>query len=180
MRPALRRMYVTVRDAATYLPVVERLGFRPLPVPLGPRGRLEPGYAPPVTLDGEGYASVGLDFGPGSVDGWLARLVAAELGLDDDGPLDANAREITLDGRRIALTPLEFGVLRRLDASEGRAVTRPELLREVWGYDFTGGSNVVDAAVRALRHKLGDHGELVETVRGVGYRVHEEWRTLVA
>jgi Transcriptional regulatory protein, C terminal/AAA ATPase domain len=180
MRPALRRMYVTVNDAATYLPVVEKLGFRPLPVPLGPRGREDAGWAAPVGLDGRDYASVVLDFGPGSVDGWLARLVAAELGLDDGRPLDESARELTVGGRLVALTPLEFGVLRHLDAAGGRTVSRPELLSQVWGYEFAGGSNVVDAAVRSLRHKLGDAAVVVETVRGSGYRVPEEWRTLVA
>jgi Transcriptional regulatory protein, C terminal/AAA ATPase domain len=180
MRPALRRMYVTVRDAATYLPVVTQLGFRPLPAPRGPRGQEEPGYAAPVVLDGQIYASVMLDFGPSSVDGWLARLVAAELGLADDRPLDEASREIAVGGRRVALTPLEFGVLRHLDAAGGRTVGRAELLREVWGYEFTGGSNVVDAAVRSLRRKLGDAASVVETVRGAGYRVHQDWRTLVA
>jgi hypothetical protein len=180
MRPRLRRMYVTVRDAATYLPVVERLGFRPLPLPLGPQGRVDPGFAAPAVLDGDGYASVGLDFGPGSVDGWLARLVAAELGLDDDSPLDPSARELTVDGRRVGLTRLEFGVLCHLDAAGGRTVSRDELLHEVWGYQFTGGSNVVDAAVRSLRGKLGDAALVVETIRGSGYRVRDEWRTLVA
>ncbi len=180
MRPALRRMYVTVRDTATYLPVVARLGFRPLPAPLGPGGRVDPGFAAPVVLDGDGYATVGLDFGPGSVDGWLARLVAAELGLHDDRRLDPAGREVTIDGRRVALTALECGVLCRLDAAGGRTVSRSELLKEVWGHEFTGGSNVVDAAVYSLRHKLGDAAVLVETVRGVGYRVHEEWRTLAA
>ena len=180
MRPALRRMYVAVNDAATYLPVVEELGFRPLPAPLGPRGQEDAGPAAPAALDGQDYATVVLDFGPGSVDGWLARLVATELGLDDDVPLDESARELTVGGRLVALTPLEFGVLRHLDGAAGRTVSRPELLTEVWGYEFVGGSNVVDAAVRSLRHKLGDSAVVVETVRGAGYRVPEEWRTLVA
>jgi hypothetical protein len=180
MRPALRRMYVTVQDAATYLPVVEKLGFRPLPGALGPRGRENPEPAAPAPLDDREYTSVVLDFGPGSVDGWLSGLVATELGLDDDCALDASARELSVGGRLVALTPLEFGVLRHLDAAGGRTVSRPELLSEVWGYEFAGGSNVVDAAVRSLRHKLGDAAVVVETVRGAGYRVPEEWRTLVA
>ena len=141
---------------------------------------MDPGFAAPVVLDGDGYATVGLDFGPGSVDGWLARLVAAELGLHDDRRLDPAGREVTIDGRRVALTALECGVLCRLDAAAGRTVSRSELLMEVWGHEFTGGSNVVDAAVYSLRHKLGDAAVLVETVRGVGYRVHEDWRTLAA
>jgi Transcriptional regulatory protein, C terminal len=180
MRPALRRMYVAVADPATYLPVVEQLGFRPLPLPLGPRGQVEAGLAPAAVLDGVGYTSVVLDFGPGSVDGWLARLVAVELGLDDDQRLDPGSRELTVDGHRIALTRLEFGVLQHLDAAGGRTVSRVELLTDVWGYRYTGGSNVVDAAVRSLRHKLGENGVLVETVRGAGYRVRAEWRTLIA
>lgn len=180
MRPALRRMYVTVRDAATYLPVVEKLGFRPLPAPAGPGGREEAGFAEPAKLDGEAYASVSLDFGPGSVDGWLARLVAAELGVDDSQPLDEESRELTVGGRRVALTPLEFGVLQRLDAACGRPVSRSDLLRDVWGTEWAGGSNVVDVAVRSLRHKLGDRAGLVETVRGIGYRLQEEWRAQIA
>jgi hypothetical protein len=180
MRPALRRMYVTVRDAPTYLPVVEKLGFRPLSMPLGPRGQAEPGLAPPAMLDGVGYASVGLDFGAGSVDAWLARLVAGELGLDDDQPLDSAARELTVNGRRVALTRLEFGIVQHLDAAAGRTVSRAELLSDVWGYRYAGGSNVVDAAVRSLRHKLGERAVLIETVRGIGYRLHPEWRTLIA
>ena len=173
-------MYVAVADPETYLPVVGQLGFRPLPLPLGPRGQVEAGLAPPAVLDGVGYASVALDFGPGSVDGWLARLVAVELGLDDDQRLDPGSRELTVDGHRIALTRLEFGVLEHLDAAGGRTVSRAELLSEVWGYRYAGGSNVVDAAVRSLRHKLGENGVLVETVRGAGYRVRAEWRTLIA
>ena len=180
MRPALRRMYVTVRDPAIYAAVVERLGFQPLPAPPGSGGHVDPGYAPPAALGAEEYTSIVLDFGSGSVDGWLARLVAAELGIDDERALDSDAREVTINGRRVALTPIEFGVLRRLDAVQGRTVSRAELLRDVWGYEYTGGSNVVDAAVRALRHKLGDAGALIETVRGVGYRRHGDWRTLAA
>jgi len=106
--------------------------------------------------------------------------VAVELGLDDDCALDVSARELSVGGRLVALTPLEFGVLRHLDEAGGRTVSRPELLSEVWGYEFAGGSNVVDAAVRSLRHKLGDAALVVETVRGSGYRVPEDWRTLVA
>ena len=173
-------MYVTVREPAVYAGVVERLGFQPLPAARASGSHLDPGFAPPVLFDGEGYTSIVLDFGSGSVDGWLARLVGAELGIDDDRMLDPDAREVTINGRRVALTPLEFGLLHRLDAVQGRTVSRDELLRDVWGYQYTGGSNVVDAALRSLRHKLGAAGALVETVRGVGYRLHGDWRTLAA
>ena len=163
LRPRLRRIYVVVRDVPTYWPVVEKLGFRPLP-------------GPPAVLDGAEYTSVVLDFGPGSVDGWLAGLLAAELGVDEEPELDAVARELSVQGRRVSLTPLEFGLLGHLREREGRAVARRELLAEVWGTEFTGGSNVVDAVVRSLRHKLGPAAPVVETVRGSGYRLRADWR----
>jgi AAA ATPase domain len=163
LRPALRRMYVVVRDVPTYWPVVEKLGFRPLP---------DSG----AVLDGNEYASVVLDFGPGSVDGWLATLVADELGIEEEPGLDEQARELSVDGTPVQLTPLEYGVFRHLREREGKTVTRPELLRDVWETDFTGGSNVVDAAVRSLRRKLGAAALVIETVRGSGYRMRPDWR----
>jgi len=81
------------------------------------------------------------------------------------------ARELLLDGQRIALTPLEFGVMALLESRSGEAVSRDELLRQVWGHAHEGGSNVVDAVVRGLRRKCGQHADMLETVRGVGYRL---------
>jgi Transcriptional regulatory protein, C terminal/AAA ATPase domain len=163
LRPALRRMYVVVQEVPTYWPVVEKLGFRPL----------ADGSA---VLDGAEYASVVLDFGPGSVDGWLASLVAGELGVTDEPELDEDSRELTVGGEPVSLTRLEFGLFRHLRDREGKSVSRHELLREVWGTEFTGGSNVVDATVRTLRRKLGSAASIVETVRGSGYRLREDWR----
>ena len=56
-------------------------------------------------------------------------------------------------------------------------MSRSDLLREVWGTEYTGGSNVVDAVVRSLRRKLGPAGAAVETVRGTGYRLRSDWRS---
>jgi uncharacterized protein (DUF934 family) len=166
LRPALRRMYVVVHDVPTYWPVVEKLGFRPV---------ADGG----VVIGERQYASVVLDFGPGSVDGWLARLVGAELGIDHERSLDSDSRELRVNGKAIALTPLEFGLFAHLRECEGRAVTRAELLREVWGTEFTGGSNVVDVVVRTLRRKLGPAAPALETVRGTGYRLRSDWRSLL-
>ena len=163
LRPSLRRMYLVVRDVATYWPVVDELGFRPLP-----HGDVE--------LDGVRYSSVVLDFGPDSVDGWLASLVGTRLGLHPGHGLDEDTRELMVEGRPRVLTPLEFGLFRHLGDRAGRISTRPELLREVWGTEFTGGSNVVDAVVRTLRVKLGPGADVVETVRGAGYRLRADWR----
>jgi Transcriptional regulatory protein, C terminal/AAA ATPase domain len=163
LRPHLRRIYVTVQDVPTYWPTVEKLGFRPA---------AEQG----VDLDGTTYTSVFLDFGPGSVDGWLAGLVASELGLESRIQLNESAHEVVIEGNRTQLTRLEFGVLRELDLARG-AVSRARLLETVWETSFTGGSNVVDAVVHSLREKLGPHGDAVETVRGIGYRLREGWTT---
>jgi hypothetical protein len=163
LRPALRRMYVVLRDVTTYWPVVERLGFRPLP-------------HDDVEIDGTRYSSVVLDFGPDSMDGWLTSLVGRQLGLREGHVLDEDTRELMVQGRPRVLTPLEFGMFRHLSGRAGRPVTRPELLREVWGTQFTGGSNVVDAVVRTLRVKLGAGADVVETVRGSGYRLRADWR----
>jgi hypothetical protein len=171
LRPDLRRIYVVVQDVETYWPIVERLGFRPIPSPDG-------GPPAPQLIGGASYSSVVLDFGPGSVDGWLAGLVADELGVGTD-PVDEGAREIVLDGRRIALTPLEFGVLKCLDTNAGTAVSRARLLEEVWGYGFDGETNVVNMVIASLRQKLHPASESIETIRGVGYRLPEGWKDLL-
>ena len=89
------------------------------------------------------------------------------------GPLaiDTETYRVTVSGRPLDLTFKEFELLRFLAERPGRVLTRPTLLREVWGYDFYGGTRTVDVHVRRLRAKLGpEHEHLVETVRGVGYR----------
>ena len=75
--------------------------------------------------------------------------------------------------RECHITKLECDVLHHLREHEGRPVTREALLRDVWGYEWTGGSNVVEVAVSGLRRKLGDRAAALETVRGVGYRLLE-------
>ncbi len=89
------------------------------------------------------------------------------------GPLslDTEAYRVTANGRPLDLTFKEFELLRFLASHPGRVYTRPALLREVWGYDFYGGTRTVDVHVRRLRAKLGpEHEQLIETVRSVGYR----------
>jgi DNA-binding response OmpR family regulator len=90
----------------------------------------------------------------------------------DPGPrLDAG--QLVLGDRTVALTPLESSVLAYLGARSGRAVSRAELLREVWGHESHSDGNLIEAAVSAIRRKLGEDAGLVETVRGVGYRWRE-------
>jgi Transcriptional regulatory protein, C terminal/AAA ATPase domain len=163
LRPALQRMYVVVHDVPTYWPVVEKLGFRPL----------KDGV---VVLDDISYSTVVLHFGLASVDGWLATLVGGELGFNPEPALDEQARELAIQGKLVAFTPLELGVFQYLREREGHTVSRVDLLREVWGTDYTGGSNVVDAVVRTLRQKLGAAAFALETIRGSGYRLRADWR----
>jgi DNA-binding response OmpR family regulator len=85
--------------------------------------------------------------------------------------LDVDSYQVTAQGRPLDLTYKEFELLRYLAERPGRVFTRPGLLREVWGYDFYGGTRTVDVHIRRLRAKLGPELEqLIETVRGVGYR----------
>ena len=157
LRPNLRRVYLTVHDLPTYAPVAIKLGFRPL-------------ADCNVTFDGKIYHTAMLDFGFSSVDGWISGLVAAELGVEEIGILDVDARELVLDGVRTDLTKLEFDVLRYLIQNEGKAISRDKLLDDVWGQTYHGGSNVVDVVIRSVRKKIGPRADMIETVRGVGYR----------
>lgn len=156
LRPSLRRIVTTVRALQTWAPIVTQLGFRPLDAV--------------VELDGAPNYTAVLDFGPESVDGWLTGLVGAELGVTDTVTLDEASREVVAGDRRIALSPLEFGVLRYLWAHEGNVIDRAALLEACWEADYDGGSNVVDVVMRGLRRKLGDRAAMIETLRGKGYR----------
>ena len=73
--------------------------------------------------------------------------------------LDVDAHELVLDGRRVPLTELEFEVMNYFSAHTGKMATRIALESEVWGNDYHGGSNVVDAGVKSLRKKLGERGD---------------------
>jgi DNA-binding response OmpR family regulator len=83
--------------------------------------------------------------------------------------LDKRARRVKLDGQLVELTAREFAMLEVLMRHQGQVLAREQLLSHVWGYDYDPGSNVVDVYVGYLRRKLG--GDLIETVRGVGYRL---------
>ena len=89
------------------------------------------------------------------------------------GPLrvDLEAHVATCAGERLDLTPREFDLLAFLARHPGRALTRDELLRKVWGYDYVGETRTVDVHVRRLRAKLGEHHEMIETVLGAGYKL---------
>jgi two-component system alkaline phosphatase synthesis response regulator PhoP len=85
--------------------------------------------------------------------------------------VDALAREAVWKGNRLTLTPREFDLLAFLARHPGRVMTRAELLRKVWGYDYVGDPRTVDVHVRRLRVKLGSDDPLIETVTGAGYKL---------
>jgi len=92
-----------------------------------------------------------------------------ELG---DLRIDLRCRSVTVAGSTVALRTLEFELLAELTQHAGHVVTRDRLLDRVWGLSFAGGTRTVDVHVAQLRKKLGRPG-LIQTVRGVGYRVLE-------
>jgi len=170
LRPRLRWIYTCYGDAELYRRPFEELGLR-----LADEGR--------PTLDGILHHTFRLDMGVDSVDGWLGNLLAQETGIALDEParelslLDEQARELLVNGSRIGLTPLEFGVFAYLVARPNKAVARYELVEAVWGYGKEAStSNVVETVVRSVRQKLGVHRSVLETVRGVGYRYRPSGR----
>lgn len=115
--------------------------------------------------------------GPGEVDARI-RLLTDRENKDSSNQM-ISASGITIDevsyqakinGRALDLTFKEFELLRFLAGHPQRVFTREQLLSEVWGYDYFGGTRTVDVHVRRLRAKLGDMESLIGTVRNVGYR----------
>ncbi len=119
--------------------------------------------------------------GPAEVEARL-RLATGRLRAEsgDEGPQQIRSGDLTVDeatytaklrGRVLDLTFKEFELLKYLAQHPGRVFTRAQLLQEVWGYDYFGGTRTVDVHVRRLRAKLGAEQEsLIGTVRNVGYR----------
>jgi two-component system OmpR family response regulator len=95
------------------------------------------------------------------------RLSAGEI------VLDPRTREVSVRSAGIKLTPREFALLEFLLRHKGEALTRTELIENVWDHAYDGGSNVVDVYVGYLRRKLATEGDRIEPIRGVGYRLRE-------
>lgn len=85
--------------------------------------------------------------------------------------INLKKHEVLAGGEVVVLTLKEYELLKRLMQNPDIVLTRDSLLTEIWGYDFDGETRTVDVHVRTLRQKLGEYGDRIETVRGVGYRV---------
>ena len=145
-----------------------------------------------ITARGETEDRIeGLDLGaddylpkPFFVEELIARLRAiwrrsSETGMSvlSVGTLSANLmkREVVRSSIQIEMTPKEFSLLAFLMRAPGRVLTRTQILEQVWGYHFDPGTNLVDVYIRRLRSKIDIEGEtpLIETLRGVGYRMQD-------
>lgn len=115
--------------------------------------------------------------GPGEVDARIRLLTTRAAKSSDDQmistsgvTIDEVSYQAKVNGRALDLTFKEFELLRFLAGHPQRVFSREQLLSEVWGYDYFGGTRTVDVHVRRLRAKLGDMESLIGTVRNVGYR----------
>jgi len=161
MRPKLHHVYMTFEDVMPLASVAKDLGFVML--------------QHQIMFDERSFTTAFLDFGEGSIDGWISRTLMHEIEIAGEkaslpGWFDKKAHQVVFEQSRTDLTRLEYGVLSTLIANEGIAISRTELLEKVWDIHYDGASNVVDTVVLSLRKKLFDKARLVQTVRGVGYR----------
>ena len=111
----------------------------------------------------------------------ISRIRALLRRAEDDGAEEYQTGNLyvcpsrhiaTVDKKNVNLTLKEYEVLCLLLKNSGTVLSRTQLLNQVWGYEFDGESRTVDVHIRTLRQKLGSAGELVETVRGVGYKIN--------
>lgn len=111
----------------------------------------------------------------------ISRIRALLRRAEDDGAEEYQTGNLyvcpsrhiaTVDKKNVNLTLKEYEVLCLLLKNSGTVLSRTQLLNQVWGYEFDGESRTVDVHIRTLRQKLGSAGGLVETVRGVGYKIN--------
>jgi len=117
-------------------------------------------------------------FGPRELVARLRALLRRSRPVREEGIISAGelrvdtaAREVAFRSRALTLTPREFDLLAFLAQRPGRVMSREELLRKVWGYDYVGETRTVDVHIRRLRAKLGPRQKLIETVTGAGYKL---------
>lgn len=91
------------------------------------------------------------------------------------GPLTVSPKKhkVKVNGEKVALTLKEFQMLCLLLENKGLVLSRDQILNKIWGYSFDGESRTVDVHIRTLRSKLGEAGDLIITVRGIGYTIGE-------
>ena len=103
-----------------------------------------------------------------------AQTVSKEVFFADELTLDDTSKRVTLSGNEVALSPKEYELLLYMLKNKGVAISRDRFISEVWGYDYEGFDRTLDTHIKLLRKKLGEYGDRIQTVRGVGYRFEKE------
>ena len=88
--------------------------------------------------------------------------------------INVPARTVSVDGKRVELTPKEYELLFYLVKNKNIALSRDKLLSDIWGYDFFGDDRTIDTHVKNLRNNLGEYRKFIVTLRGVGYKFEYE------
>lgn len=100
---------------------------------------------------------------------------AAETIVEAGGiRLDKQAHSVTVEGKQVDLSYKEFELLAYFMENKGIALSREKILNSVWNYDYFGDARTIDTHVKKLRSKMGDKGELIKTIWGMGYKFEEE------
>ncbi|MCR3955802.1 MAG: response regulator transcription factor [Gudongella sp.] len=95
--------------------------------------------------------------------------------LDFNGlNIDLDGRSVYVDGNKVDMTPKEYDLLVYMAKNKNRALTREQLLRDIWGYDFYGDDRTIDTHIKMLRSNLGPYRNYVVTMRGIGYKFEAE------
>lgn len=92
----------------------------------------------------------------------------------NDMVVDFTARQVSIDGVELELSPKEYELLFFMVRNRGIALTRDRLISEVWGYDFFGDDRTLDTHIKLLRKQLGEYARYITTLRGVGYRFEKD------
>jgi DNA-binding response OmpR family regulator len=88
--------------------------------------------------------------------------------------IDIPAREVKMDGEPIELTPKEYDLLFYLAERKNMALSRDQLLKDIWGYDYFGDDRTIDTHIKNLRNNLGEYRDKIVTLRGVGYKFEDK------
>lgn len=99
---------------------------------------------------------------------------SAEQVVIGDLTVDFTARQVTIAGENVPLSPKEYDLLFYLVRNRGIALTREQFINDVWGYDFYGDDRTLDTHIKLLRKSLGPYADRITTLRGVGYRFEKE------
>ena len=166
---------IDISDAQFYLSKL-RKRFQRLPVILIVRA----GYLESINRDWFFDDFIVFPFRKGELKARIDRLIGAEIELKDSVikvgniTIEPEKYSVTVNNEKVLLTYKEFELLKLLMENKGIVFTRQELLSQIWGVEYIGGTRTVDVHIRRLRIKMGDEfNNIIETIRNVGYKCKE-------